>query len=188
MEWVRIVRLGRHGTPQRAVGAGVVLGLGVALARCGAQGTAAAPVQGEPGVITGWGAQVVGPEFGSGLVAVAAGGMHSLGLKAEGSIVAWGANWYGQCDVLVPNTGFVAVTAGESHNLGLSGYLRGDLNCNGSVNFGDINPFVLYLSNFVTWQAEYIDCPPENGDINGDGTYGQASLGDINPFVELLTR
>ncbi len=26
-----------------------------------------------------------------------------------------------------------------------------------------------------------------NGDINGDGTYGQASFADINPFVGLLT-
>jgi len=60
----------------------------------------------------------------------------------------------------------------------------GDLNCDGSVNFGDINPFVLFLSNFAVWQATY-DCPPTNGDINGDGTY--PSFGDINPFVALLT-
>jgi photosystem II stability/assembly factor-like uncharacterized protein len=60
----------------------------------------------------------------------------------------------------------------------------GDLNCDGSVNFGDINPFVLFLSNFALWQATY-DCPPENGDINGDGSY--PSFGDINPFVALLT-
>jgi hypothetical protein len=61
----------------------------------------------------------------------------------------------------------------------------GDLNCDGSVNFGDINPFVLYLSNFSTWQTTYPGCPPQNGDINGDGTY--PSFGDINPFVALLT-
>jgi hypothetical protein len=61
----------------------------------------------------------------------------------------------------------------------------GDLNCDGSVNFGDINPFVLYLSNFAAWQAAYMDCDARNGDINGDGTY--PSFGDINPFVALLT-
>ena len=38
-------------------------------------------------------------------VAVAAGGYHSLGLKADGSIVAWGYNSYGQSDVPSPNTG-----------------------------------------------------------------------------------
>jgi hypothetical protein len=63
--------------------------------------------------------------------------------------------------------------------------LPGDLNCDGSVNFGDINPFVLYLSNFSTWQATYPGCNPVNGDINGDGSY--PSFGDINPFVALLT-
>jgi hypothetical protein len=68
-----------------------------------------------------------------------------------------------------------------------TGGLLGDLNCDGSVNFGDINPFVLYLSNFATWQAAYPGCPATNGDVNGDGTYGQASFGDINPFVALLT-
>jgi len=66
-----------------------------------------------------------------------------------------------------------------------SGCLIGDLNCDGSVNFGDINPFVLYLSNFVTWQAAHPACPPEVGDINGDGIY--PSFGDINPFVVLLS-
>ena len=61
----------------------------------------------------------------------------------------------------------------------------GDLNCDGSVNFGDINPFVLYLSNFSSWQATYPNCPPDNGDINSDGTY--PSFRDINPFVALLS-
>jgi hypothetical protein len=61
----------------------------------------------------------------------------------------------------------------------------GDLNCDGSVNFADINPFVLYLSNFSTWQTTYASCLSENGDINGDGTY--PSFGDINPFVALLS-
>ncbi len=64
--------------------------------------------------------------------------------------------------------------------------LAGDLNCDGNVDFGDINPFVLYLSNFAGWQATYSRCPPQNGDINGDGQY--PSFGDINPFVRLLTN
>jgi hypothetical protein len=64
----------------------------------------------------------------------------------------------------------------------------GDLNCDGQVDFADINPFVLYLSNFGTWQTQNSGCNPLNGDINGDGTYGQASFGDINPFVALLSN
>ncbi|MBP7746705.1 MAG: hypothetical protein KA383_11295 [Phycisphaerae bacterium] len=66
-----------------------------------------------------------------------------------------------------------------------SAVLVGDLNCDGNVGFGDINPFVLYLSNHSTWLLTYPDCPPENGDINGDGNY--PSFGDINPFVTLLS-
>ncbi len=61
----------------------------------------------------------------------------------------------------------------------------GDLNCDGSVNFKDINPFVSYLSDVSAWQAANPGCPPQNGDINGDGTY--PSFKDINPFVALLS-
>jgi hypothetical protein len=63
----------------------------------------------------------------------------------------------------------------------------GDLNCDGTVDFADINPFVLLLSNAPAWQAAFPGCPMINGDINDDGTYGQASFGDINPFVALLS-
>jgi hypothetical protein len=64
--------------------------------------------------------------------------------------------------------------------------ITGDMNCDGTVNFGDINPFVMYLSSFDAWQAAFPGCAPENGDINGDGEY--PSFGDINPFVALLTQ
>ncbi len=79
--------------------------------------------------------------------------------------------------------------AGAAPDLGALEYQPsvGDLNCDGAVDFGDINPFVLYLSNFATWQSAFPTCPAENGDINGDGTYGQGSFGDINPFVALLS-
>jgi hypothetical protein len=65
---------------------------------------------------------------------------------------------------------------------------RGDLNCDGAVSFADINPFVLYLSNYDTWQSTYPACDPVYGDINGDGTWGQWSFGDINPFVDLIAN
>jgi hypothetical protein len=67
------------------------------------------------------------------------------------------------------------------------GPLVGDMNCDGVVDFGDINPFVLYLSNFTAWQSAFPGCPATDGDINGDGVYGQGSFGDINPFVALLS-
>ena len=71
----------------------------------------------DPGSIYGWGLQVVGPT--GKLTAIAAGGGHSLGLKSDGSIAAWGSNSYGQCDMPVPNTGFVAIAAGGYNSLGL---------------------------------------------------------------------
>ena len=52
-------------------------------------------------------------------VAVAAGQAHSLGLKSDGTILAWGWNDYGQCDVPAPNADFVAVAAGYLHNVGI---------------------------------------------------------------------
>ena len=77
-----------------------------------------------------WGANNWGqcdvPEPNAGFVAVAAGGTaagflgdlsgHSLGLKADSSVVAWGDNRYGQRNVPEPNTGFVAIDAGGSQH------------------------------------------------------------------------
>jgi hypothetical protein len=61
----------------------------------------------------------------------------------------------------------------------------GDLNCDGSVNFGDINPFVMAIANPDLYAATYANCPLENRDINGDS---HVDFGDINPFVWLLTH
>jgi alpha-tubulin suppressor-like RCC1 family protein len=49
-----------------------------------------------------------------------AGGDHSLGLKADGSIVAWGDNILDQNNVPSPNTGFTAIAESPYfHSLGL---------------------------------------------------------------------
>jgi alpha-tubulin suppressor-like RCC1 family protein len=42
---------------------------------------------------------------------------HGLGLRADGSVAAWGQNDRGQCDVPSPNEGFIAVAAGDYHSL-----------------------------------------------------------------------
>jgi hypothetical protein len=64
----------------------------------------------------------------------------------------------------------------------------GDLNCDGVVSFADINPFVQYLSANTAWVAGHPGCNPLNGDINGDGTYGQGAFSDINPFVTRIVN
>lgn len=71
------------------------------------------------GSIVGWGGQVVGVDLTGQFTQVAAGGWHSLALKSDGSIVAWGSNDDGQTIVPAPNTGFVAVAAGYAHSLGV---------------------------------------------------------------------
>jgi hypothetical protein len=73
--------------------------------------------------------------------------------------------------------GFWTVTA-------VSNVKKGDLNCDGVVDFKDINPFVLLLSNPGAWQATYPACPMSNGDCNNDGI---VDFKDINPFVAILS-
>ncbi|MEW6251085.1 MAG: hypothetical protein AB1716_10590, partial [Planctomycetota bacterium] len=60
----------------------------------------------------------------------------------------------------------------------------GDLNCDGRINFDDINPFVLALSDPQGYAAAFPDCTIRNGDTNLDG---RVNFDDINPFVRLLT-
>jgi hypothetical protein len=63
--------------------------------------------------------------------------------------------------------------------------LPGDLDCSGLVTFGDINPFVLALTNPATYTDVYPSCSILNADINGDGV---ANFEDINPFVERIVN
>ncbi len=96
------------------------------------------------------------------------------------------ANQAGHYDVVVTN-GCGPVTSPAAHLVVNTGFGagRGDLNCDGSVDFGDINPFVLALSSGeTTYYNAYPDCHYYNGDINTDGDVG---FGDINPFVSVLS-
>jgi hypothetical protein len=62
--------------------------------------------------------------------------------------------------------------------------LRGDMNCDGYVDFDDINPFVLALVSKAQYEARYPGCPWLNADCNCDG---HVDFDDINPFVLALT-
>lgn len=67
----------------------------------------------------------------------------------------------------------------------------GDANCDGTVNFFDIDPFVAALTGEAAWQSFLAasgyaqDCPYLNNDTNGDGN---VDFFDIDPFVALLTQ
>jgi hypothetical protein len=63
--------------------------------------------------------------------------------------------------------------------------IRGDLNCDGVVDFDDINPFVLALTEPAAYESAYPDCDWMNGDCDADGT---VDFDDINAFVALLTQ
>ena len=85
----------------------LIMGTGIALSQ-------------STGFVLQWGSHViVGPEVLEDFVTVAGGGYHSLGLKSDGTIVAWGSNAYNSCDVPVPNADFMTVAAGGQHSLGL---------------------------------------------------------------------
>ena len=72
------------------------------------------------GAVVGWGSMLVDSNdfAGRNFVAVAAGGSHSLALKADGRIVGWGRNDDGQATAPSGND-FVVVSAGGYHSLAL---------------------------------------------------------------------
>src|SRR5204863_8269787 len=55
----------------------------------------------------------------NGVVAIAAGGNHSLALKSDGTVVAWGGNSSGQSTVPGGLNRVVSVAAGGPHSLAL---------------------------------------------------------------------
>jgi C1A family cysteine protease len=61
--------------------------------------------------------------------------------------------------------------------------LIGDMNCDGWVDFDDINPFVVAITDQVLYETVYPGCHWLNGDCNQDGT---VDFEDINGFVVLI--
>jgi alpha-tubulin suppressor-like RCC1 family protein len=89
----------------------------------------------DDGSIAAWGESYSGaceiPSPNSSFAAIAGGGTiipdilwvyylsFSLGLKCDGSLRAWGDNYYGQCDLPSPNQGFIDVAAAGKGGLAL---------------------------------------------------------------------
>jgi len=81
------------------------------------------------GIVLAWGSDV-GPygNFGgqvdvppglNQVTAIAAGGFHSLALRVNGSVVAWGDNTSGQTTLLPNLTNVIAIAGGNLHSLAL---------------------------------------------------------------------
>ncbi len=62
---------------------------------------------------------MVAGEVLSNVVAIAAGDSHSLALRCDGTMAAWGSNLSGQTDVPAGLTNVVAIAAGNMHSLAL---------------------------------------------------------------------
>lgn len=61
----------------------------------------------------------------------------------------------------------------------------GDLDCDGDVNFNDIDPFVIALIDNGDYERDYPNCWRAAADLDGNGA---VNFNDIDPFVELLSR
>jgi RHS repeat-associated protein len=64
-------------------------------------------------------------------------------------------------------------------------FIAADMNCDGVADFGDIDPFILALSDAAGYASAFPNCNLLNGDFNGNGA---VDFGDINPFVGLLSE
>ena len=60
----------------------------------------------------------------------------------------------------------------------------GDMNCAGSVNSLDINPFRMALIDPAEYYTNHPNCNIEAADCNYDGSLNSL---DIDPFVEILS-
>ena len=70
------------------------------------------------------------------------------------------------------------------NNVRLSGrFDLGDLNCDGSIDARDIEPFILALFDSSQYLIEYPDCNPFLADIDQNGF---VDAQDIEPFINLL--
>jgi len=72
----------------------------------------------------GWGSNDHGqlsvpPDAREGIVAIAAGYLHTVALKNDGTVVAWGNNSGGQATVPAGLTGVTAIAAGGTHTVAL---------------------------------------------------------------------
>jgi hypothetical protein len=63
--------------------------------------------------------------------------------------------------------------------------LRGDLNCSGTVDFEDIEAFIVALTGCYLYERAYLDCYCMNADTDGDNN---VDFDDIDPFVNCIVN
>jgi hypothetical protein len=109
-------------------------------------------------------------------------------LDAGGEMWTTGGNFILSGTVGQPDADGVVMTGGRFTLTGgfwaVAARVPGDLNCDGVIDFDDINPFVLALSDPNGYYAAYPYCNVWNGDCNSDGV---VDFDDINAFIALLS-
>ncbi len=144
------------------------------------------------GTVVGWGENTYGeatgapslqiPPIGSGfvelagqtlsnVVRIAAGAEHSLALRADGTVAAWGDNTCGQTNISVGLNGARAIAAGAYHSLAL--------NADGTVvAWGRINERQCLTPPALTWSGAISTGIDHTMALNADGTVvGWGGLG-----------
>ena len=73
------------------------------------------------GKVLAWGSNYNVPSSAlSGVTAIATGDDHSIALSGNGSVLVWGSNEYGQCDIpIAAQSGIVAIDGGSDHTVAL---------------------------------------------------------------------
>lgn len=65
--------------------------------------------------------------------------------------------------------------------LGTPQFARADMNCDGAVDFNDIDPFVTALLSREQYETQYSECNYLNADVDQDGS---VDFNDIDGFVQ----
>lgn len=91
----------------------------------------------------------------------------------------WGQTLYN----LWVQTGKGAPIRMTDADVALHAFPAGDLNCDGGVNFFDIDPFVLVLFDRAAYESLYPACDPHLADMDLSGS---GDFFDIDPFLDAL--
>jgi alpha-tubulin suppressor-like RCC1 family protein len=109
------------------------------------------------------------------VVAIAAGATHTLALKGDGTVVAWGVNSNGETSVPTGLTNVAAIAAGESHSLALLS--NGMVVAWGGTNYGQTHIyFGLWASGKIFASCAW------NSFYSGNGARYPQMVGD--PFTK----
>ncbi len=115
---------------------------------------------------------------------VAGGGYHTVGLKTDGTVVAVGNNFYGQCNVS-SWTDIIQVATGGGHTVGLK--IDGTVVAVGDSNEGQCNVNSWTDITQIAAGASYTVGLKSNGTVVavGDNYFGQCNVGAWNGIAHI---